>query len=256
MNTLELEKYFDELIPTMLSCDWDNDGLMCSSDSKKEVKSALLTLDVTENAVEKAIELGVDAIFTHHPFVFKGMKSVTDKNARARLLISLLYHGISVFSYHTRLDTVGGGVNDILADRIGLKNVVPLGDGELSMARVGDMDSIPFDLFADNVKSKLKCPSLILARSQTGNVWVKRAAVLGGSCNMDFIKGAIATGADVLVTGDASYNALIDANIDGLHVLCAGHYSSENPVLKYFENKLDDLGIRTYTYECGYFEYI
>ena len=256
MNTLELEKFFDELLPTSLSCNWDNDGLMCSSDSGKEVKSALLTLDVTEGAVRKAVELGVDAIFTHHPFVFRGMKSVTDKDARARILISLLSHGISVFSYHTRLDAVDGGVNDILAERIGLKNTIPLGDGELSMARIGDVESVPFDLFADDVKGKLKCPSLILARSETGNVWVKRAAVLGGSCDMDFINGAIAAGADVLVTGDASYNALIDANIEGLHVLCAGHYSSENPVLVYFENKLNELGIHTCTYECGYFEYI
>ena len=215
MNTIELEKHFNDLIPATLSCAWDNDGLMCSSDSYKEIKSALLTLDITESAVEKALELGVDAIFTHHPFVFRGMKSVTDKNARSRLLITLLSHGISVFSYHTRLDAVDGGVNDILADLIGLKNTASLGDGELSMARIGEVDRIPLDLFADCVKEKLKCPSLVLARSETGSVWVKRAVVLGGSCDMDFIHGAIAAGADVLVTGDASYNALIDANIDG-----------------------------------------
>lgn len=256
MNTIELEKHFNDLIPAALSCDWDNDGLMCSSDSYKEIKSALLTLDVTESAVEKALELGVDAIFTHHPFVFRGMKSICDKNARARLLMTLLQNGISVFSYHTRLDAAEGGVNDILASLLGLRNVQPLAEGDLMMARLGDIDPIPLDLFADKVKEKLKCPSLLFARSNSGSVWVKRVAVLGGACDMDFINGAIESGADVLVTGDSSYNSLVDANLDGLHVLCAGHYCSENPVLAYFESKLGELGIRTYKYECGYFEYI
>ncbi len=256
MNTIELEKYFDRIIPRELSCEWDNDGLMCCSDSKKEIKSALLTLDLTEKAIEKALELNVDAVFTHHPFVFRALRRVTDKEPRTRMLIKLLHSGISVFSYHTRLDAVGGGVNDILADLLGIKNTVPLGEGELSMARLGDVDPIPFDLFADNVKAKLKCPSLMLAAAGRGSLWIKRAAVLGGACDKDIINAAVAAGADVLVTGDASYNSVIDANIEGLHVLCAGHYYTEDPVLGFFAERLGELGIDTYTFECGYFEYL
>ena len=256
MNTIELESYFDQLLPRSLSCEWDNDGVMLASCSDRDIKKVLLTLDITEEAARKAVEIGADAIFTHHPFIFRGMKSISDRNARSCLTIELLNRGISVLSYHTRLDAADGGVNDILAELLGLKDTSILGAGDLGMARVGQIDETPLDDFASLVSRVLSCPSLLLARAKGGRDKISRVAVLGGACDMDFITGAIEAGADVLVTGDASYNNLIDANLEGLHVLCAGHYSSENPVLSYFERKLIALGIECFRYDCGYFEYL
>ncbi len=256
MNTKELEIYFDELIPRSLSCEWDNDGVMISSDSDKQIKKALLTLDVTEDSVSRAIEIGADAIFTHHPFIFRGVKSIRDTDARARLIIQLLNRKISVFSFHTRLDAILGGVNDILANTLGLQNVSPLGDGELGMARIGQIAERSVDEFSSFVSKSLSCASLLLARANGGSNTVSRVAVLGGACDMELLSGAVEAGADLLVTGDASYNDLIDANMQGLHVLCAGHYCSENPILSYFEEKLTTLGIECVKYDCGYFEYV
>jgi len=255
MNASELKQKFDQIIPKELSCEWDNDGLMVSSDSTKDIKKALLTLDITPKAVERAVMLGVDAVFTHHPFIFKPLKNLCDSSERSCLIFKLIKNNIAVFSYHTRLDSVEGGVNDVLANSLGLENVHPLGDGELSMARIGQIRDTSLDELSCRVKQALKAPSVILARSAESNR-IERVAVLGGSCDREFVYGALDAGADVLVTGDASYNLLLDANLDGLSVICAGHYSSENPVLSFFERELTNFGVEIFRFDCGYFEYL
>lgn len=256
MKICELENCFDKLLPSSLSCEWDNDGLMVSGDSMREVKSALVTLDLTEPAVDRAIELGVDAVFTHHPFMFRSVSSLTDKNVRIALALKLIEHRISVFSYHTRLDAADGGVNDILCEKLGLFDISPLGEGELSIARMGSILTQNIDEFASKVKSVLCCSFVTLAKARGAADIVSRVAVLGGACDRQTVNAAIQARADVLVSGDVSYNNIIDANIDGVHVICAGHYHSENPVLTWFEDQLTSLGVKTYRYDCGYFKYL
>ncbi|MBR4880359.1 MAG: Nif3-like dinuclear metal center hexameric protein, partial [Clostridia bacterium] len=88
--------------------------------SDKQVKNVLVALDVTPEVAEVAINGGYDLIVTHHPFIFKPLKGITDP-----LFISLIKAEVSVFSFHTRLDTVEGGVNDCLSAALGLEKVVP-----------------------------------------------------------------------------------------------------------------------------------
>ena len=256
MKFFELEQYMEEQLPHALSCDWDNDGLMLSSDLNKEVGSVLLSLDVTEQAVDRAIELGVDAIITHHPFIFRGLKRLSDKDSRTRLAFKLISHNIAVFSYHTRLDTIDGGVNDIICAEIKMKDAHPLGQGELSMLRLGYVEKTSIEEFAKILKERFDCPSLLLAKSNSASDQVSRVCVIGGACDKTFIDAAISAGADVLITGDASYNNILDANLDGMHMICLGHYSSENLVLRWFEERLASLNIKTHKFDCGYFKYL
>ncbi len=256
MTVRELELYFERIIPHDLSCEWDNDGLMLCADQDKEIRHALLTLDVTENAVEKAISCGADVIFTHHPFIFRGLKSFCDKDARVRLALRLISAGISVFSYHTRLDALQGGVNDTLGSFLGLSNTRPLGEGEASMARIGDIDQLSPNEFASIVKRNLKCPSILFAEADSGDKYVRRVALLGGACDMDFVRAAIEADADVLVCGELSYNSILDANLEGLHVICAGHYFTEMPVMSFFEEHLQNHGISSEAFGCCEFKYI
>ena len=114
MNVRELYRALDYRIPRSLSCDWDNDGLMCCPNSNREVGRVLIALDVTSDTVEHAIKGGYDVIISHHPFVFKGLKSLVDDGGVSEKAISLIQNGISVMSFHTRLDAVEGGVNDKL----------------------------------------------------------------------------------------------------------------------------------------------
>ncbi len=256
MTVFELEKHFDLNVSRSLSCEWDNDGLMLCADSEKEVKSVLLTLDITQDAVLKAIDLGVDAIFTHHPFIFKSMKAICDRQERTKLILKLIKHNIAVFSYHTRLDAISGGVNDILANIIGLKNIQVLGEGELALGRIGDIESCSIDDFARNIKSTLSAPCVCISKSKKTPKIISRVALLGGACDREYVYEAINQGADVFVTGDVSYNLILDANLDGISMISVGHYASENPVLAFFENELRKFGIECTRFDCDYFTYI
>ena len=111
MNVAELYEYLNERIPASLSCEWDNDGLMCCPDPDKEVSRVLITLDVTDDAVSAAISGGYDLIVSHHPLVFRPLKSVTPYDITSARVIELIKSDVSVMSFHTRLDAVDGGAD-------------------------------------------------------------------------------------------------------------------------------------------------
>ena len=123
MKIKELYAALNEKYPTALSCEWDNDGIMCADNLDREVEKVLVALDVTENTVEYAIQNGFDLIISHHPLVFSSQKSLVETKYTQRKLIKLIKAGVCVFSFHTRLDAVNGGVNDVLSNLIGLESV-------------------------------------------------------------------------------------------------------------------------------------
>ncbi len=100
-----------------LAYDWDNVGLQIGN-PEQEVKKILLTLDVTNNAVEKAINEKADLIISHHPIILKPIKKITNS-----LYLRLIQNNISVYCAHTNLDVVKKGVNFTLAEKLGLKNL-------------------------------------------------------------------------------------------------------------------------------------
>lgn len=225
MTVNELYGKLNEQIPSSLSCVWDNDGLMCCPDGGAEVRRVLVTLDVTETAVRRAMEEKYDVIVSHHPMIFKGLKAVNDENYIAAKTIDLIRNGISVMSFHTRLDAVAGGVNDVLAELLGLRDAVPF--GEDAIGRIGTLsEQMSAEAFAKRVKSVLDAPVVLL--SDAGRS-VRRVAVLGGSGDDDVL-AAQAAGADTYVTGELKYHSLTDAPEEGINLIEAGHFYTENPV--------------------------
>ena len=101
MTLKELYDYLEEKMPPSLREDWDNDGMMCCPDTKAEVKRVLVSLDVTEEIVDYAIDRGFDLIISHHPLIFKPISSVTDSGNVSRKIIKLIESGVSVFSFHS-----------------------------------------------------------------------------------------------------------------------------------------------------------
>ena len=110
MTVRELYQNLNQMIPTDLSCEWDNDGLLCCPDGTREVRRALIVLDVTAEAVDLALKEGYDVILSHHPMIFKGLKEINEENYIANKVIRLLRGGVSVLSFHTRLDAVAGHI--------------------------------------------------------------------------------------------------------------------------------------------------
>lgn len=228
----ELYAALEAYIPPALSCEWDNDGISCCPDPDAPVRGVLIALDPTEAAVEAAIEGGCNVILTHHPMLFRGLKTVDGHDTGSRKVIRMIAHGITAMAFHTRLDTVDGGVNDCLAAALGLTRVESFGeDGNpagKAMGRVGELPApVSPEAFAETVKTALGLPALVLASCGKP---VRRVAVLGGGGDGD-VDAARAAGADLYVTGELKYHQLCDAPWEGMSLIMAGHYHTEAPVL-------------------------
>lgn len=106
--------------PRSLQEDYDNSGLQVG-DPDMVVTSALVCLDCTEEVVEEAARLGCGLIITHHPLIFRGLKSLVPKGHVERTLLAAIKHGIALYAIHTNLDNVADGVNGEVAARLGLR---------------------------------------------------------------------------------------------------------------------------------------
>jgi dinuclear metal center YbgI/SA1388 family protein len=227
MKVCELFAALEERIPRGLSCSWDNDGLMVCPDGEREVRRVLVALDVTEEIVKQAIAGGYDVILSHHPMIFRPLKAVNPYDAVARKAIRLLCAGVSVMSFHTRLDAVSGGVNDTLAALLGLENTEPFGNDGEEIGRIGTLPKpMQLSAFAKAVRDTIGAPAVQV--SDAGRP-VSRVAVLGGS-GSDDVSAAIRAGADTYVSGELGHHYLTDAPDMGINLIAGGHFHTENPV--------------------------
>ena len=224
--------YLETLSPSSTKMEWDHVGLLCGS-RNQPVHKILVALDPFMDVCREAACIGADLIVTHHPLIFQPIHSVTDETATGRTLLFLAAHGISAVNAHTNLDCAPGGVNDVLARKLGLENiqvVSPIGtdsQGEhWGLLRMGSVNRQPLELFLAHVKSSLDCPGL---RYIDGGKPVSRVAVGGGACGNEMSE-AVNAGCDTFVTADVKYNQFWDAKELGLNLIDAGHFYTENPI--------------------------
>lgn len=233
MTVNELYEKLCERIPEEIAEPWDNDGLMCASDTSREVERVLITLDVTEDIVDYAISHGIDLIFSHHPLIFKPLKSITEDSHVARKVIKLIQNDIAVMSFHTRADKVEGGVNDTLCDVLGIKDATPFGDGFLG--RIGMLDEeLTMEDFSYLLKGLLNCDGV---KVSDACIPVQRVAVVGGD-GKGYVEAALKAGADTFVSGRIGYNVMAEAGEMGINLIEAGHYFTEQPVTQFFQTLL------------------
>ena len=230
-----------ERIPEFLREEWDNDGIMCATDLTSEVNSVLVTLDVTEEVVDYAISRNFDLIVSHHPLIFKPVSSITEENHVTRKLIKLITNNVTVFSFHTRADKVSGGVNDLLANALGLCDVKPFGSDMLG--RIGTLtEERGLEEFADDVKIQLGADTVRYSDAYNS---VKRVAVVGGD-GKDYVKAAIEAGADTYLSGRIGYNVMEEASDMGINLVEAGHYFTEYPITSFFSSLISSLDGNAY----------
>ena len=229
MTVKELYEILSDRIPEELREPWDNDGIMCCPDDLAEVKRALITLDVTEEIVDYAIDNGFDLIVSHHPLVFKPLKAIDPADHISRKLIKLINAGISVISFHTRADKVRGGVNDCLAKLLGLLDVEELSDDGLG--RIGHLEcETSLEEFAERVKSALGIDRLTASDAYNP---VYTVALVGGD-GKGYVNDAVMMGADTYLSGRIGYNVMEEASDVGINLIEAGHYFTEFPVTELF----------------------
>ncbi|WP_321331484.1 Nif3-like dinuclear metal center hexameric protein [uncultured Bacteroides sp.] len=129
MKIKEIVSALERFAPLPLQDGYDNAGMQIGL-TDAEATGALLCLDVTEAVLNEAIALGYNLIISHHPLIFKGIKSITGKNYVERCILKAIKHDIAIYSAHTNLDNAQGGVSFKIAEKIGLKNIHVLSEKE------------------------------------------------------------------------------------------------------------------------------
>ncbi|HPI44132.1 MAG TPA: Nif3-like dinuclear metal center hexameric protein, partial [Tenuifilaceae bacterium] len=121
MKVGDIVIFFEQLAPLSYQESYDNSGLIIG-DRQMEVKSVLLTLDITPNVVNEAIQVGANVIVAHHPIIFSGLKRITGSNYVEQSVILAIKNDIAIYAAHTNFDSIKNGVNFAIANKLGVKN--------------------------------------------------------------------------------------------------------------------------------------
>ena len=230
-----IAEIMNRIAPRQLAEEWDNPGLLVGS-FDSEVEKIFVCLDVTDETVKNAVDFGADLIIAHHPVIFRAVKNFRTDLPIGKKLSTLIKNNISVFAAHTNLDSAEGGVNDVLAEKLGLVNVKPF-DDEFSLGRIGYLtEKISAEDFARHVAKSLNADVRLI---DAGDFLIEKVGLCGGA-GSEFIGKAKFLGAQAFVTGDVKYHEAQGAVENKIHVVDAGHFATEFPIVHALAEKLRD----------------
>lgn len=118
----DVTRYLEEWAPLSYQESYDNAGLL-TGDPETAIKGVLVSLDCTEEVIAEAIETGCNLVVAHHPIVFKGLRKLTGSTYVERTVIKAIKNDVAIYAIHTNLDNIHTGVNKMICEKIGLKNL-------------------------------------------------------------------------------------------------------------------------------------
>jgi dinuclear metal center YbgI/SA1388 family protein len=240
MTTVQdILKFIEGIAPPYMKESWDNVGLNCGR-RDRQVRKILVALDPFAPVCQEAVTWGADLLVTHHALIWKP-GFVTDQSEWGKNALYLIENGIAHINAHTNLDCAPGGVNDRLAQVLGLDEIQviePKGTDQegrpWGLLRQGMVQEQNLTAFLSSVKERLGSEGL---RYVDSGKPVRYVAVGGGACASEFM-AAVRAGCDTFVTADVKYNQFYDAQCAGLNLIDAGHFHTENPVVALLAEKI------------------
>lgn len=231
-TTKQIMNWLTDYAPWDTAESWDPVGKQVFFEEK--VTGVVFTMDVTDEAIAYGKKMGANVILSHHPFLFTPIKRLEEGNYLTDNLLYLLDSRTSVISAHTNLDRAEEGVNQSLAETLGMKDTEGLTDDLIHgpMGLVGTVKPCTLEEFTGLIRKTLDPLSLTGWGRRVKNI--QRVALCGGS-GSEFMAEALAKDADVYVTGDMKYHDGQWAYEQGLCVLDIGHFDSEKMVLPLWE---------------------
>ncbi|MBO4666006.1 MAG: Nif3-like dinuclear metal center hexameric protein [Paludibacteraceae bacterium] len=216
--------------------EWDNSGLQVGN-RNAEIKSVLLTTDITESVVAEAISEECQLIMSHHPLLFHGLKQVCGQTPQARCVEQAIRHNIAIYSAHTSMDKYLHGVSGRMAQKVGITNyeiLSPEADG-YGLGVVGELPhSIEPDEFLQQLKETFG--ALWLRYTQPIGNKIRKVAFCGGA-GADLAEAAIQKGADAFVSADFKYHEFQELN-GQIMVVDMDHWVSEHFTREIFAEML------------------
>jgi dinuclear metal center protein, YbgI/SA1388 family len=240
----EIINSIESVAPRSAQEEWDNSGMQIG-DTGRDIESVLLTTDITIDVVNEAIERNCQLIISHHPLLFHGLKQVCGQTPQACIVEMAIKNNIAIYSAHTSLDSVVGGINTRLADKLGITNYRILAPSEQGNKGLGVIGTLPAPMtytdFIAYVRDTLDCTYVRYTRPRKEQV--QTIALCGGS-GAEFIGEAIAQGADVYLTADCKYHEFQDAE-GQIGLIDIDHWCSEHHAREIFRDILAPLGVKT-----------
>ena len=231
----------ERFAPLPLQESWDNAGLQVGL-TETEVSGALLCLDVNERIVDEAIRKRCNLIVSHHPLLFRGLKTISDLTDVQRTVMKAIENRLCVISMHTNMDNAKGGVNFRIALKLGLNDVQffasKLVDGiEAGSGVVGKLaEPMAADDFILKVKKTfgVECAMCneLLRRP------VSKVAICGGAGDF-LLDEALKTGADAFITGEMHYHQYFGYE-QQIQICVIGHYQSEQFTSEVFQEIIQE----------------
>ena len=255
LKVSDLISAIEQMAPPKLAEDWDNCGLQVGS-GLWTVKKVWVALDPLLEVVRTAAELQVDMLVTHHPLLFSAVRSIDVETAVGKVLEIALTAKMSIYSAHTNLDSAVGGINRMLAEKIGLDESVPLVPADCAndqlekretagMGRVGRLENpISLKALAQLVKRRFNLAAVRIVGDP--KAMVQQAAVCSGA-GSSLLDAFLSSDADVYLTGDLRYHDARRVEDAGRALIDVGHYASEH----IFIDPLVEL-LRQYAHGAGW----
>ncbi len=216
----QILNYINEIAPFDTAMSFDNVGLLIGSEDQTSEK-VLLALDITSEVIDEAAAEGVKIIISHHPIIFNPLK-VIEKDSISYLAVK---NDITVISAHTNLDIANVGVNNTLAESVG---VVSEGGTDSECLLLGELEEeINSDKFANKIKSALSCHGLRYSRRKGT---IKKVGISCGAGGSNIFAAASA-GAEAFVTGEIKHHEILFANERNIAVFDIGHFRSEDMII-------------------------
>ena len=243
-NISDIINLLEDIAPSRFAEDWDNVGLQLG---KRDwpVRTLWVALDPLPEVVTAACREKVDLLITHHPLIFRPIKTLDFDTPMGAILQRATENRLGILSAHTNLDTAAGGINDVLASKIGLKNAKVLGDeildercsfSGLGLGRIGELED-PLNLgdFAISVKEKLGLSHAKVAGPL--DLIVSKAAVCSGS-GSGLLGNFFSSDAQAYICGDLRYHDARDAEAQNCGLIDIGHFASEQIILEVLTEQL------------------
>ncbi|KAJ7098196.1 NGG1 interacting factor 3-like protein [Mycena crocata] len=233
------------IAPPVLAGSWDNTGLILESPIKNGTKNrVLLTIDLTTAVCDEAIAKNVSMVVAYHPPIFSGLKSLTLATPLQATLLRCAAAGISIYSPHSALDGVTGGINDWLVECLGGDENLVSGLGAKHDETLGAPGrSLRFEppVAMSVLQGRIK-RSLGLSHIQVGysplrpDRMVSTVAICAGSGGGLFSETKAV--ADLYFTGEMQHHDVLAALASGTHVMLCGHTNTERGYLPTLAAKL------------------
>lgn len=229
MNVNDIELFLKETFPPENALSYDNVGLI-AGDREDIVTAILVSLDLTDKAIEAARKAGASLIVTHHPIIFGGIKTLTKDDAVGRTLISLISSGLSVIACHTNLDLTDEFGNLALAEKLGATGAKPIEGAVCGVVyELNTIARITLRSYCSEVCKALGSSGVITINNPDN--YVNRVFIQGGAFDEDSIPAIIKAGVDTVISGEIKHHICVALEQQGINTIIAGHSATEQAYL-------------------------